>query len=203
MTTIILVRHGAHRLLDRVLVGRRLDMPLSADGVAQAERIAALLAGRGVTQIKASPQFRALQTARPLAEWLGKPIEIAREFNEVDFGAWAGRSFEALRSDPHWRRWNSHRGSCRPPGGETMRELQGRVLDGLARIAAASPAAAVAVFTHAEPIRAAILHYRGMELREFARIQVDPGSLTTMTFDHGQGVIARENEAVDDAMVAA
>jgi broad specificity phosphatase PhoE len=181
-TTIILIRHCHHDLIDRVLVGREPNISLSAAGMRQAQRLAAVLVRRGVADIKSSPQLRARQTAEPIGATLGKPVEIMAEFDEADFGAWSGRAFEQLQNDCHWQRWNSDRETCRPPGGETMRELQSRVLGGLTHLAKAHPGRCIAVVTHAEPARAAVLHYRGMSLGEFARVEIDPGSCTTLKF---------------------
>jgi len=148
-----------------------------------------MLVRRGVVAVKSSPQLRARQTAEPIAAMLGKPVEIMAEFDEADFGAWSGRGFAQLQNDCQWQRWNSDREACRPPGGETMRELQSRVLAGLSRLAKAHPGQCIAVVTHAEPARAAVLHYRGMSLGEFARVEIDPGSCTTLEFDGEQGSI--------------
>jgi probable phosphoglycerate mutase len=195
-TTIILVRHCHHDLIGRILVGRKLNVALSAAGTRQAQRLAVLLVQRGVASIKSSPQLRARQTAEPLAAMLGKPVEIMPEFDEADFGAWSGRAFEQLQNDCHWQRWNSDRATCRPPGGETMHELQSRVLGGLSRVAKAHPGRCIAVVTHAEPTRAAVLHYRGMSLGEFAQVEIDPGSCTTLRFDMHELPSARTSARV-------
>jgi len=200
-TTIILVRHSHHDLIGRVLVGREPNVSLSAAGTRQAQRLAAVLVRRGVADVKSSPQLRARQTAEPIAAMLGKPIEIMAEFDEADFGAWSGRAFEQLQNDCHWQRWNSDRETCRPPGGETMRELQSRVLAGLSRLAKAHPGQCIAVVTHAEPARAAVLHYRGISLGEFARVEIDPGSCTTLKFDGERGEISEYVDA--EAMMLA
>ncbi len=202
-TTVILVRHCEHELQDRLLIGRQIDAPLSTAGARCAERLAPLLAGRGVTHLLSSPRFRALQTARPLAGRLGRGVEIAHDFDEIDFGRWSGRSFEDLQQRRSWQRWNSERGSCRPPGGESMHKLQARVLRGLHEAAAKHPQACIAVFTHAEPVRAAILHFRRIPLDEFFRVEVAPGSLTTFALDAGEWTLLRQNERADELMAAA
>jgi broad specificity phosphatase PhoE len=202
-TTIILVRHCVHDLLDRVLVGRQANIFLNAVGVRQAERLAEALVRHGVIAVKSSPQIRARQTAEPTAAMLGKPAEVVPEFDEADFGSWNGRSFDSLQDDRLWQRWNSHREAVSPPGGETMHELRSRVLTGLSRLASAYRGQCIAVVTHAEPIRAVVLHYRGISLDEFARVQIDPGSCTMVGFDRGRGVIARENANIEAMMLAA
>ena len=84
-----------------------------------------------------------------------------------------------------------------------MRELQCRVLGGVSRIATVYSGRCIVVMTHAEPIRAAVLHYRGMTLGDFARVRVDPASTTTILIDGGRGSLVGENETADAAMVAA
>ncbi|HZI46969.1 MAG TPA: histidine phosphatase family protein, partial [Pyrinomonadaceae bacterium] len=64
-TTIFLVRHCAHELLDEKLVGRRIDVPLNESGIRRSGLLAERLAQQGIGYIKSSPRFRALQTARP------------------------------------------------------------------------------------------------------------------------------------------
>jgi probable phosphoglycerate mutase len=84
-----------------------------------------------------------------------------------------------------------------------MGELQGRVLHGLLTIATRSGGQTIAVFSHAEPIRAALLHYRGMGLGEFTRVPIAVGSLTTLRFDRGVGSIVVHNECLDAEVVPA
>jgi broad specificity phosphatase PhoE len=203
MTTIILVRHAEHDGVGEVLAGRDSRVALNALGRRTATHLAGVLARRGVDQVKSSPQMRALQTAKPLVGLIGVPIEIGGEFDEIDYGDWTGRRFDDLHQDAAWQMWNSARARSRPPGGESMGELQGRVLHGLLSIATRSGGQTIAVFSHAEPIRAALLHYRGMGLGEFTRVPIDVGSLTTLRFDHGVGTIIVHNERLDAGVVPA
>ena len=83
-----------------------------------------------------------------------------------------------------------------------MRELQNRVLAGLSRLAKAHPGRRIAVVTHAEPARAAVLHYRGIPLGEFARVEIDPGSCTALRFDDEQGVTVSAYAHAEAMMLA-
>ncbi len=83
-----------------------------------------------------------------------------------------------------------------------MHELQRRVLAGLSRLAKAHPGACIAVVTHAEPARAAVLHYRGIPVGEFARVEIDPGSCTTLKFDGEQGAIVSGYAHAEAMMLA-
>ena len=84
-----------------------------------------------------------------------------------------------------------------------MSELQVRVVRGILSLVATHQSERIVIVTHAEPIRAAILHYRQIPLNEFARIQVDPGSLTTLQFRDDDCTIIGENDRGAGQAVAA
>jgi broad specificity phosphatase PhoE len=180
MTTIHLVRHAVHPLVNRVLVGRTGGIQLGKEGREQAEALAQRLAGDEIGAVQSSPQQRALETAALIAAPLGLAVDIVPELDEVDFGQWAGCSFEQLNRDLRWAAWNSERGTARPPGGETMLELQKRILGHLDRLQAEKPKEKLVLVSHAEVIRAALLHFLGMALDSFARVEIAPASISTL-----------------------
>ena len=64
------------------------------------------------------------------------------------------------------------------PGGESIREMQSRMVAALDAVVADHPGETVVVVSHADPIKAAIAHYTGMHLDLFQRIVVSPASVT-------------------------
>jgi probable phosphoglycerate mutase len=199
-TTIIFIRHAAYDGLGRMLAGRQAGVALNARGRQQAERLAGELAQQRIAQVISSPRLRARQTAEPIAAACALRLQIAADFDEIDCGEWTGRSFTDLAADPQWRRWNEQRATSRPPRGESMGELQARVLRGLAAAAARNPGRRIVVVSHAEPIRAALLHFRGLSLDRFAGVPIEPASLTTLHLEVGADGAAAPTPA---AMVTA
>jgi len=185
---IYLVRHGCHSLLDRVLCGRLQDVSLSAEGVIQARALARRFAGSPIDVVQSSPRRRTRETAEPIAERHAIGVEYANDMDELDAGEWSGLTFEALASDPGWREWNVSRGSRRPPGGESMQEVQTRTVGHVERTMA--DRATTVIVTHAEPIRAVLLHYRNMPLERYGEIVILPASITVLTASP-RGVAAR------------
>jgi probable phosphoglycerate mutase len=181
MTTFYLVRHAAHDLVGRVLAGRKLDVALNAHGHRQAETLARQLGREAIAHVFSSPRKRARQTAEPIARALGLSLAIAPQIDEHDAGIWSGLSLADLARDPRWRLWNEHRDIARPPAGESMLELQNRMLRYLDSLAAHYPNDGIVLVSHAEPIRAALLHERGIGLRDFLQIDVPVASVTTLT----------------------
>ena len=99
---------------------------------------------------------------------------------ELDYGEWTGRSFLDLEHDPLWKQFNGHRSGTRVPGGESMFETQVRAVTELDRLHHRHPGGTVAVVSHAEWIRSALLHYLGMSLDLFQRLEISPASITTV-----------------------
>jgi probable phosphoglycerate mutase len=138
--------------------------------------------------IQSSPQARALQSASILANSLALPVHIVPAVDELDYGAWTGRTFAELETDPCWHRWNAEREISRPPQGESMRSLQRRVVDHLEELFSEPNGLTVAIVSHAEPIRAALLYYSGMGLDDFLKIEIEPASISTLS---GDGTVIR------------
>lgn len=193
--TIHLVRHGHHALLGQTLCGRMAGVQLDDLGCRQMARCADLVQP-APTLMQSSPQRRALQSASILAERFGLAVEIVHAFDELDYGDWTGRSFAGLGDDPRWLAWNTARGSHCPPGGESMRTLQRRVVDHLEQLRSERDDGTIAIASHAEPIRAALLHYSGTDLDQFHSIEIDPASVSTLTADKTGIRIARINQRV-------
>lgn len=179
MTTLFFVRHGAHELQDRVLVGRA-DVPLSAAGRAQAERVGERLRHEQVHMVQTSPQLRTRETADRIAGKLGLTADVVPALDEVDVGDWTGRSFQELEADPRWRQWNTMRSMTRTPNGETMLEVQVRVARHIERSRALHPDDRIVLVSHSDVIRAAVLYHIGLPVDSFWRIEISPGSLTTL-----------------------
>jgi len=178
-TTIHLVRHGHHRLLGRLLCGRMAGVAIDQRGRKEIADCAGLLEPPP-SIVQSSPQLRARQSADILAAHFGKSVEIIAAIDEVDVGDWTARRFDELDQDPAWHCWNAQRGTARPPGGESMRELQGRVIGHIERLRSERSGETIALVSHAEPIRAAILYYKNVPLDDFLAIEIDTASVSTM-----------------------
>lgn len=147
---------------------------LSEKGKAQVSRLARLLRGEPIAALYSSPLERAKETAAAL----GLPICVHNAFQEIDYGEWTGRTFDTLAQDPRWRAWNDRRGAACVPGGESMLEVQARVVGGIESICAAHPSGRIAVVTHGDIIRAAVMFYKSIPLDCIHRIEVHPASIS-------------------------
>ena len=105
-----------------------MDPALTDVGREQARRVAERLAGRGATELWVSPAKRALETAQPIAERLGKAPHVADDLTEMRLPDWSDRTLpEVAHIFSHSRK--------RPPeawwdgleGGESFRTFRARV----------------------------------------------------------------------------
>jgi probable phosphoglycerate mutase len=195
MTTLFLARHGAHPLLGKVLVGRT-DVALSATGEAQAHWLGERLARERGEMLQTSPQQRARETAHFIAHKIGRTPDVVAALDEVNVGDWTGRSFADLKSDPAWRQWNAARTMARAPSGETLLEVQSRVMAHVERVRTRHPEGRVVLVSHSDVIRAAVLYCLGLSLDAFWRIEIHPGSLTTLCVDDRGAKLIALNETM-------
>jgi probable phosphoglycerate mutase len=103
--------------------------------------------------------------------------------SELDFGEWTGLTFDAVRQDPRWPAWAAHRSLSCIPGGETMREVQRRVVEVLMELRERHPDDSVVLASHGDVIRAALVFCLGMPLDFYGRIEIGTGSLSTVRID--------------------
>ncbi|HJU18301.1 MAG TPA: histidine phosphatase family protein [Stellaceae bacterium] len=183
MTIFYLIRHGEHTLLGRRLVGRMSGVGLSERGREEARWLAGRLAEERIDALYASPMQRTRETAAIIAEALNLAIGCREDVIELDYGEWTGASFDSVRGDPRWQPWNQSRSIATLPGGESMRAVQQRIVAALFDLHAAHPDARVAIVSHGDVIRAALLFALGMPLDFYSRIEVAPASINTIRLE--------------------
>lgn len=187
---VYLVRHGSHGDVGVTLTGRGPEGGLTPGGRAEAQGAAEVLARRGVTALHASPRRRTQETAALIAERCGATVHSTQALDEIDFGAWTGRRFDALAGDPEWDRWNTARASAVPPGGETMAAAVARAVDFLETLESEGPVACV---SHCDVIRGVVAHHLGLSLDNLLRFEVAPASITTLDLWPGGGSVVEVN----------
>jgi probable phosphoglycerate mutase len=195
VTTVFLIRHAVHEAGPDRLVGRLPGIHLSLEGRRQALCLALRLGDKGLTAIHTSPRERAVSTAEPIAMAAGLGLEIAHAADEVDFGIWSGKSFAELDDDTDWRRWNANRANAATPAGERMRDIAARIAGHIDMLTGQYADGSIAIVTHAEVIRAAVLHYLDMPVGDYNRLQIDPASITTLATGAWGAKLCGLNEA--------
>lgn len=198
MTTIVLVRHGHTPTTGRVLPGRAPGLDLSESGAEQARSAAERLSQLGtISAVYASPMERAQQTAGPIAEGIGLPVQTHTGLNECDFGDWTGAELAKLRELEQWRTVQRYPSGFRFPGGESFTEMQTRMTTALAHLVAAHSGETIVAVSHADTIKAAVADALGAHLDQFQRIIISPCSITTIGYTSSGPLVLAVNSTVD------
>jgi probable phosphoglycerate mutase len=181
-TRLVLVRHGStvHSAAGR-LSGRN-DLPLDDAGRRQAASLAARSYGE-VAAVVSSPLPRAVQTAEAIAAVLGRPVELADDFVETDFGVWEGLTLaEAIEADGALvRKWHDSP-DVAPPGGESFAEVGVRVERGRRALVAAHPDATIVVVTHVTPIKLLVCGALDAPPVALFRLHLDTASVSIVDY---------------------
>lgn len=186
MTTFLLIRHGAHLLGGEVIAGRAPGVRLSPEGHEQASRMAGRVAALPVAALYSSPAERTRQTAEHLSRALGLTATVLDSLDELDFGAWTGRPLAELRASEHFSRWNRFRSGTGIPEGETMLEVQNRMVGELLRLRERHGRSCVALVSHGDVIKAAVAWALGVPLDLFMRIEIGLASVSMVAVaDYG------------------
>lgn len=163
-------------------------IPLNARGEAQASALAAVL-GPGVARaLSSSPVHRARQTAQILAASLQHSVDTDRALTEIGVGEWEGRFWRDLTDDLIRHDFYTKPDEARPPGGETLREVQARAVSGVERAIERAGLAAedrLVIVSHADVIRAIVAYYLDLDLQTIRRMRIDHASVTGLRLVDG------------------
>ncbi|MDD3655459.1 MAG: histidine phosphatase family protein [Atribacterota bacterium] len=136
MLKILIIRHGETFSNAEKRFSGHQDVDLTEKGIWQAEQLAERLAEFPIKAIYSSDLKRAIHTASIINKRHQLNLSTEPLFREICFGEWEGLRFEEINTEnnkgncPHW--WHE---PCQPlPGGESISDLQRRVLDGLEKI---------------------------------------------------------------------
>ncbi len=195
-TTLLLIRHGLNDAVGVRLAGQE-PIPLNAEGVAQADRLVQRLARVRVDAIYSSTLVRARQTASPLASARGLAVQDLDGAIEFRMGEWDGQRFDDLSRDAGWQRFSSQRSLTRGRGGERMIDVQARLVGALLDVAERHAGGSIAIFSHADPIRAAVLYFAGMPIDFFHRLDIAPASLSAIALRPSGPALLKVNDTGD------
>ncbi len=183
MTKLILVRHGETdwNRVDRIQGG--LDIPLNAEGVRQAERLAVELSGMKIAAIYSSPLKRAWQTAQAIAGKQCLKVKKVSALSEISQGKWQGLlvSEAKRRYRRLYPRWLSEPLTVRPPEGESLEEVSRRAEKACRRIINHHPQETVCLVTH--KVTAALIKCRYLNLDRHRLWKLLPENATWEALD--------------------
>jgi broad specificity phosphatase PhoE len=169
------------------------DHILSAEGMRQTRRLSTRLSDHQIDSVYSSPYEAAFATASLLAARHRRGAVRLPDLVDMDFGEWAGKTTAQVQeSDPEglvaWR-FTPHQ--HRMPGGETLEEVQSRVVAAVEDIVSAEQGRGICVVADAIPVKAAMSHFLNEDLSMFWLTPAqESAALSIITWDEGEHTLA-------------
>lgn len=196
MTILLLIRHASNDFVkEGRLAGWTPGVHINADGQREADQLARRLHSIAISAIYSSPLERAVETAQAVAACQKLEVNIREELGEFRMGEWTGRLIKDLEGTDTWKQIQTKPVGVQIPGGESIDAVQARMVKAIDEIVQAHAHQVVAVVSHADPLKAAIAHYLGLDLNQFQRLAISPASVTVLFFgEQGKPLLFRLND---------
>jgi len=191
-THIVLIRHGETAWnAERRLQGH-IDIALNAEGLRQAEALAAALADERFDAIVASDLQRAHQTAQAVARVQGMAVQSDPGLRERCYGGFEGLLYAEIeaRFPEEFAAWQAREiDSVMPPGvrvAESFRQFYQRSIDTILGWAARHPGQTLALVAHGGVLECAYRGALGLALETPRDFPVKNASINRFTVADGQ-----------------
>lgn len=185
MMKLFLIRHGQ---TDWNILGKyqgQTDIPLSAEGLRQAERLAQHFPSDTLDIIYASDLQRAVMTAQRLARKFSAPVKVEKALRELNFGAWEGLTYQEIAQ--RWPQEVEHLFGApeklQIPGGETFLTLQQRAMEKMREIRTENEGKNVAVVAHGAITKAILTALLHIPLHYVWTLRQDNTAVNIIRFD--------------------
>ncbi|GAB3206849.1 histidine phosphatase family protein [Marinactinospora thermotolerans] len=181
-TVVHLLRHGEVHNPAGVLYGRLPDFHLSERGRRMAELAAKWFAGRDLKVLYSSPLERAQETAEPLADGFGLPIQLDDRLIEAG-NSFQGKPFTSrAMADP--RTWRRLYNPFLPSWGESYTTIVARMVEVIKQVRREAWGGEAVCVSHQLPIWMARRASEGQRLwHRPDRRQCNLASVTSLTFE--------------------
>ncbi|RTZ68795.1 MAG: histidine phosphatase family protein [Aquificaceae bacterium] len=173
---IYLLRHAQSEGNKRGLFQGSLDFPLSEEGKLQAQRAGEFLKRFEFDLVVSSPQKRALQTARIVADILGLKLKVDERLREISYGVLEGKSHREVENWSEYQKWLENPVKNPLQGVDPMDKLQERVESFLNEVPQWGKS--VLAVTHGGIVRAIICTVGNLGMENLWRFSVSNVSLS-------------------------
>lgn len=188
MSKLLLVRHGDTKGNSAERFWGQTDVELSATGIRQAERLRDRLATEKIDAIYTSNLRRASATAEIIASCHQLAVITCAELHEINFGKFEGLTFKEISQlyPELVKVWLTRDLTFRYPGGESIADLNNRVIKFLDRLEQHTPEETVLIVAHSGILRLLICHLLRIEPWHWRQIRTDLASLSILeTYPQG------------------
>jgi phosphoserine phosphatase len=184
MLELIIIRHGETAWNTGDVFRGRVQIPLSENGLKQADLLGEYLGRKKINAVYCSPLERAVQTAQSLAKKQNLDVQPLEELNDLDFGEWEGLPVKEVkvRYKDTYDFWLKRPDIAVVPGGETLENARKRVMNALDNILAIHKEGAIAIVTHRVITKVLECALLGLDNSHFWNIDQDTCGVTTFLY---------------------
>jgi phosphoserine phosphatase len=197
MPKILLTRHGHVEGIHPPRFRGREPLELTARGKSDAAAVADRIAGAWrPVKIYTSPMGRCVATGAAIASATGAPTEICADLNDIDYGAWQFKTFDAAKTaDPTlFAAWFAAPQLVRFPDGESLQDLAARAANVLRLMLEKHRDDTIVLVGHDSVNRVLLLQCLDLPPQAYWRIAQEPCCLNEIDLQGGKVGIVRINE---------
>lgn len=195
-SSIVVVRHGQTEWSRDGRHTGRTDIPLTAQGMAEAQLVAPTLADWDFAHVFSSPLSRARDTAA--ASGLDASVVVDDDLLEWDYGIFEGRTTVDIQAErPGWNKW------LEPiEGGEDVDDVGRRADRAIERLAAAAADGPVLVFAHGHLLAVLIARWLGLPALEGRRFILETATASVLSTKRDDRVLRLLNHRCGASSIA-
>jgi broad specificity phosphatase PhoE len=183
---LVVIRHGETAWTLSGQHTGRTDIPLTENGLRQADAIKSLLGEYQFVRVLTSPLQRAIQTCERAG--LAGRADVTADLLEWDYGDDEGRTTAEIRAEvPGWSLWRDG-----VPGGETAADV-GRRADRIISAVRLGDGDVAAV-GHGHMLRVLAARWLGLPPSEGRLFALDPGTVGVLGWEREATVLRRWNQ---------
>lgn len=196
MTKLILVRHGQTIWNHEFRYQGHTDVPLTEEGLRQAEKVAGRLAKEQVGTVYASDLGRAAQTAQTIAARHGQPVFLLSALREVNFGLWEGKTYQEVKREytDGLTDWFNRPADILIPQGETFQQVKERAYAAILEVVKQHEGETVVVVSHGGTIRTILCAALELHLNRLWCIKQDNTAVNILEFYQDKAFVSMVND---------
>ncbi|RAJ35517.1 alpha-ribazole phosphatase family protein [Pedobacter cryoconitis] len=166
---VYLIRHTTP-LISKGLIYGRMNVPV-AESFAQEKQAVLQQIPADLDKVYSSPSFR----CQVMAAEISAAYVQNEALYELNFGDWEGDTWDTI-DRTECGIWMEDFVNLAPPNGETMLEMEHRVMSFLKEVLL-QPFQKVAIVTHGGVIRVILAHYRQIALKDSFSLKIEMGEV--------------------------
>lgn len=190
-TELILARHGETEWNSQKILQGHLDSPLTATGVRQAHVLGKRLARIRPDHLYSSDLGRAHETAKIIATYCQKPIQLEQRFREKHLGIFQGHAWDTIKQKfpQEYRQFSKGDPDYAVPKGESYHQFVQRIVTALEQIICRHPGETVLIVTHGGIVSALFRHILAIPLSEPRRYRLKNTSINRIIVEDDEWFI--------------